>query len=99
MQHMLIAIRPSDEDVKTGSPLGAFRERRLMSTPGFPFTLPPFRFMSYHNETDTLILETLNLQLTSSCNMVSRSGAEIENGHEFYLDTAPGHIIRRTFNF
>ena len=38
---MLIAIRPSDGDVKPGGHLGAFREEQAMSpAPGFTFSLP-----------------------------------------------------------
>ena len=38
---LLIAIRPSDGDVKPGGLLGAFREEQAMSWyPGFTFSLP-----------------------------------------------------------
>ena len=43
---LLIAIRPSDGDVKPGGPLGAFREEQA---PGFTFSLPFIIIIVPHN--------------------------------------------------
>ena len=45
-----MAIRPSDEDVKTGGPLGAFREEQAMSL----HRVPPSPFLSSSSHTTQL---------------------------------------------
>ena len=55
---LLIAIRPSDGDVKPGGPLGAFREKQAMSA-GFHL-LPSFH-PTQHNYTTLTITHTVTL--------------------------------------
>ena len=47
---LLIAIRPSDEDVKPGGPLGAFREEQAVSR----HRVPPSSFLSSSSHTTQL---------------------------------------------
>ena len=66
---LLIAIRPSDGDVKPGGPLGAFRERAgYEPAPGFTFSLPfiinhhhHHHHPLQHNHTTQLHIVTLTL--------------------------------------
>ena len=61
---MLIAIRPSDEDVKPGGPLGAFREEAgYESAQGFTFSLP---FIIIPHNTITLHKQLHIVTLTST---------------------------------
>ena len=59
---LLIAIRPSDGDVKPGGPLGAFRED-YEPAPGFTFSLP---FIIISHNTITLHQQLHTVTLTST---------------------------------
>ena len=63
---LLIAIRPSDGDVKPGGPLGAFREEQAMSRHWVFHLLPSFHHHpTQHNNTTQTVNTNLNyLQYT-----------------------------------
>ena len=85
---LLIAIRPSDGDVKPGDPLGAFREEQAMSR----HRVPPSPFLSSSSQTTQLHYTNSytyshpNLNFLQHCtdtlptrNVVCQSGAWFEN--------------------
>ena len=56
-------IRPSDEDVKLGGPLGAFDKSTVMLAPSFSFIPPRLKHITHglhHNTTQTLIRDTFS---------------------------------------
>ena len=58
---LLIAIRPSDEDVKPGAPLGAFREEQALSR----HRVSPSPFLSSSSYTTQTVKLTVTLTSTS----------------------------------
>ena len=76
----MLAIHPSDEDVKPGSPLATFENSRLMAARDFPF-LNSYSLPIYHTKNTTvtthaLILDTSNLHIILP--LISRSDAVTE---------------------
>ena len=100
---LLIAIRPSDEDVKPGGPLGAFREEQAMSR--HRVSPSPFLSSSHNNTTQTVTLtvtltSTFSLHYTNThptCNVVCPSSAWFENRPHstpcIHLAWNPKHVI------
>ena len=85
---LLIAIRPSDGDVKPGGPLGAFREEQAMSR----HQVSPSPFLSSSSQTKQYTTQTVTHTVTltstsystlyrysSQHNVVCPSGARFEN--------------------
>ena len=104
---LLIAIRPSDGDVKPGGPLGAFREEQAMSW----HWVSPSPFLSSSSHTTQLHytnsytyshpnLNFLQYTITDTCptrNVVCPSGAWFENRPHstpsICLGRNPKHVI------
>ena len=104
---LLIAIRPSDGDVKPGGPLGAFREEQTMSR----HRVSPSPFLSSSSHTTQLhytnsftyshpnlnFLKYTKQLLVPTRNVVCPSGAWIENRPystpSIHLVRNPKHVI------
>ena len=102
---LLIAIRPSDGDVKPGSPVAAFREEQAMSrhrvSPS-PFLSSSHTTQLHYTNSYTYSYPNLNflqytIQIRPTRNVVCQSGAWIENRPHsmpsIRLARNPKHVI------